>query len=212
VGSIIWLRHIWQRRVLFQFSEPWAHSKGVSQAGLYISLSALMARTSTLAPITLPPGVYADYFAQPIDHNGKWWGVSESDRVHSDAAKTSLTQDESVFLPCTVVDVLILCHLPLSPLLASVAPSPVLPLNTILHWPCRSYYLYSDIFFHQLAPILKTPIPENPRYHKADKFITKFCLIVENGKKATFQTCNVLLYMSYVMTHYHCKFGKFGID
>jgi len=36
---------------------------------------------------------------------------------------------------------------------ASVAPGPVLPLRTIIRWPCRSYYLHSNGCFHQLTPI-----------------------------------------------------------
>ena len=45
-----------------------------------------------------------------------------------------------------------------TPLPASVAPIPVLALNTLSQ-------LLSDGSFHQLTPILKTPIPENSRYH-----------------------------------------------
>ena len=75
----------------------------------------------------------------------------------------------------------------------------------------RSHYLYSDGFFHQLAPILKTPIPESSCYHRADEFLAEFCLILENGEKAAFRTYNVLLHTPYVMTHSYCKFGKFDI-
>ena len=45
-----------------------------------------------------------------------------------------------------------------TPLPASVAPIPVLALNTLSQ-------LLSDGSFHQLTPILKTPIAENSRYH-----------------------------------------------
>ena len=47
-----------------------------------------------------------------------------------------------------------------APLPASVAPSPVLPLNTIIRWSCHSYYLRFDVFFHQLVPSSK------PQYQK----------------------------------------------
>ena len=74
------------------------------------------------------------------------------------------------FLSCAVVGALILCHLLVS--------SPQHHLQPLLLWvlcfpsrPCRSYYLYSDGFFHQLTLILKIPKPENPRYDNAAELL-----------------------------------------
>ena len=134
------------------------------------------------------------HYAQ--DHK-KGWGASESGRQ---CVKASLTRNVSVFLSCAVVGMLILRHSPFSS-----------PQHHLQPESGRSHYLYSDGFFHQLAPILKTPIPESSCYHRADEFLAEFCLILENGEKAAFRTYNVLLHTPYVMTHSYCKFGKFDI-
>ena len=55
------------------------------------------------------------------------------------------------------------------------------------------------------APILEIPIQESPCYNN-DDFITDSCLIIENGEKVAFQTCNNLVmcaYVPYMMTHYY---------
>jgi len=91
--------------------------------------------------------------------------------------KLIMTHD--TFLSC----ILILCHLLSSPqhhfqpLFLQVLCFPSIP--------CHSYYLYSNGFSHQLAPILKTPILITIMY----KFIAELCLIVGN---TAFQTCNNL--------------------
>jgi len=76
--------------------------------------------------------------------------LQKRQRVHSDAVKAS--QNVSVFLSCAVKSTV--------PPPVSVAPSPVLLLSATICWPCRTYHFYSNGLFHQLAPILKTPIPE----------------------------------------------------
>ena len=81
----------------------------------------------------------------------------QSGRVH-------LIRNVSFFLSCAVVSALILCHLWSSSPQHHFQPL-LLRFLYFPSTPCCSYYLYSDGFFHQLTPILKTPIPENSHYH-----------------------------------------------
>ena len=82
---------------------------------------------------------------------------------------------------------------------ASDGPSTLSHLSFLLQW------IFPPSDTRSRAPILESPMPDNPRYHNTDDLVTDFLLRI--AKRLPLKHATTWLYTAYMMAQHECKSG-----